>query len=501
MIIKKELYRKIGIIISLFLYLIYAILMMVRTKILIINYGSEVNAVFQTANQIFTYFTLIESGMGMAYQFRLYKSVNQKNIEEIAALFMGLRQSMKKVAFKMLVLLVCVAIIYPFIINRVSLSIIDTGGILFLLGLRLVIPYFTCIASKVLLNIYDYKYLTDVVESIAAIIFIFMELLLIIFFHPSIYSILLIGCVGNIIIGVIYTFLIWKYCGEVKGKKVIPDVEPESMTRDIFILKIAGLLNGSIDMIILSVTNIMLVTPYHAYNTVTGYIATIVNKIDENYRTKIGLMIEKNDPALYDYFQIFISYHMIVAIVSVTLFALNINAFVMLWLGEEFELNGTCIILLSIYLIHITTRDILYLLREGAGLYKESKWFSLQEGITNLFLSIFLVRYWGIEGVLFATVFSTFVMFIPRTAKLVYRVMGKKNTLWIDHFIIGFIALCLVLICNKVFGTVNYTSWIEFMIRIFQESIVCIVVSILVVLLFKWKYLKKILIKKGETWL
>lgn len=496
MYVKKEVYRKIGIIINLFLYFVYAILMMVRTKVFITRYGSEVNAVFQTANQIFTYFSLLESGMGMAYQFRLYESINRKNIEKIIALFMGLRLSMKKVALKMLVFLGCVAIIYPFVINRIALSMIEAGGILFLFGLRLVIPYFTSVASKTLLSIYDYKYFTDIVDGIASIIIIFIEMTLITFFHPSIYVVLIIGCIGNIIMGIIYTILIWKFCDGVKGKKAVPDFEPENMTGDIFVLKIAGLLNGSIDMIILSITNIMLITPYHAYNTVIGYIATIINKVDENYRTKIGLMIDRKDSHLYDYFQMFIAYHMIVAIVSVTLFALNINDFVSLWLGKDFQLSSTCTVLLSVYLIHVTTRDILYLIREGAGLYKESKWFSLQEGIVNLLLSILLARHWGIEGVLFATVFSTFALFIPKTAKIVYQVMGKRNMLWLDHLMIGGVALFLVIILNRTFGTANYITWIDFMMKILKEGVVCILVSIVTVLLLKWKYLSKVLLNK-----
>lgn len=489
----KELKRKTGIFFSLVLYFIYAVLLMIRTKVLVENYGSEVNAVFQTASQIFAYFCLIESGMSMAYQFKLYEPVNHNNTERIAALFMGLKKSMKKISAKMLAVLTGITLIYPFIMDRVSLSAAEAGGMLFLLGLRLVIPYFTSMASKALLNVYDYKYLLDLLDSMAYIAIALAELFSASVLHLPIHMILLMGCVGNIIMGIVYGALLERLCKEIKGKKADPDFGPEEMTGDILFLRIAGLLNSSIDMIILSIVNIMLVTPYQAYNTITSHIATTVNKIDENYRTKTGLKIESREPDLYEYFQTFMSLHMIIAIISVSVFASNINNLVCLWLGKEFQLSNVCVGLMSVYLIHLTTRDILYLIRDGAGLYKESKWLSFWEGMANLILSVLLVRYWGIEGVLSATVFATFVLFIPRNAELVYGVMGRKNTLWTDYLIIGIASLLLTGCFRKIYGGSYCTSWTEFLLKVLGESVISVAGSFITVIPFKWKYVSKLL--------
>ncbi len=58
---RKEIRRQLGIICSLFMYFLYVVLLMIRTKMLIVNYGSEVNAVFQTSNQIFTYLVTVQN--------------------------------------------------------------------------------------------------------------------------------------------------------------------------------------------------------------------------------------------------------------------------------------------------------------------------------------------------------------------------------------------------------------------------------------------------------
>ena len=161
----KETKRYVGIICSLFMYFVYVILLTVRTKMLIGSYGSEVNAVFQTSSQIFTYLILFESGMSAAYQFKLYEPVNDKDMKKIAGLFNGLKKSMRKIALRMTAVLLVIAVIYPLIMNRVSISFMKAGLILCLLGIRFVIPYFVSIANKTLLNVYDYKYVVDNVDS------------------------------------------------------------------------------------------------------------------------------------------------------------------------------------------------------------------------------------------------------------------------------------------------------------------------------------------------
>ena len=285
----KETKRQIGIVCSLFMYFLYVILLMMRTKVLIVSYGSEVNAVFQSSNQIFLYFILFESGMSAAYQFKLYGSVACKDAKRIASLFMGLKESMKVVALKMSVALLGVSVIYPFFMDKVSISLAKSGVMLFLLGIRFVIPYFVSIASKTLLNVYDYKYVVDNIDSFGYIIITIMEILAVVLFQWSVYSVLMIGCIGNLIIGSIYFFIVKIFCKEIQAEEIVPDFEPDEMTKDIFFHQITGLFNSNIDTIILSVVNIMLVTPYHAYYSTMNYFPQVINKISENYRTKVGM--------------------------------------------------------------------------------------------------------------------------------------------------------------------------------------------------------------------
>lgn len=495
----KERRRQLGIICSLFMYFLYVVLLMIRTKMLIAHYGGEVNAVFQTSNQIFAYFILFESGMSAAYQFKLYGPVNDKDGRRIASLFIGLKKSMKKIAVKMMVILVVVSLVYPFIMNRVSLSFFKTGLMLLLLGFRFIIPYAVSVASKTLLNVYDYKYIIDNIDSLGYMAITFLEVFIMERVHCSVFDVLIAGCIGNILIGLVYTCVVRKLCDEACGKAAVPDYEPEEMTGDILFHQVTGLLNSNIDTIILSIFNIMLVTPYHAYYSTMNYFSQVVNKINENYRTKIGMKIKRHDRDLHSYFQMLMAFHMAAAIVSMAVFVLNINDFISLWIGKEFLLSNTCVILLALYLMLRMTINIIFLVRDGAGLYKESKWFSFREGIVNLLLSVILVQFWGIEGILFATVFATYTMLVPGNAKLAYRrVMEKRNTLWGDYLVIVAVVVGLVWALNGRSGITGNLTWKFLLFRLIGQSLVSMMIAALIVGIVKWKYISPYFLKRRK---
>ncbi len=132
--------------------------------------------------------------------------------------------------------------------------------------------------------------------------------------------------------------------------------------------------------------------------------------------------------------------------------------------------------------------NLIFLVRDGAGLYKESKWFSFREGIVNLILSMILVHFYGIEGILFATVFATYTMLLPGNSRLAYnKVMGKRNTLWADYLVIMITVACLVWGFGGV-GEIGNISWEILLRRLIGQAFVSTVMAVLVVAAVKWQF-------------
>ena len=86
--------------ISIFSMLFVGILTILRTGLIVKNISSDVNALSQISNQLFSYLVLLESGLGSAYTFKMYKPLSKLQYDKVYSLFLGLKYTLKKIAKK-----------------------------------------------------------------------------------------------------------------------------------------------------------------------------------------------------------------------------------------------------------------------------------------------------------------------------------------------------------------------------------------------------------------
>lgn len=118
-----------------------------------------------------------------------------------------------------------------------------------------------------------------------------------------------------------------------------------------------------------------------------------------------------------------------------------------------------------------------------------------------MILSVILVRFWGIEGILFATVFATYTMLLPGNARLAYnKVMGRRNTVWIDYLIMIITTACLIWGFGGGFGEIKNISWKILLFRLIVQAFAGTVMAVLVVVIAKWKYISQYFLKGTNKW-
>ena len=83
--------------ICIFVFLLQGALTLLRTKVFIEFYGSEVNGVIELTHQIFSYIILLESGLGSAYLFKMYMPMTKSEYNKVNGLYKGLTNSLKKI--------------------------------------------------------------------------------------------------------------------------------------------------------------------------------------------------------------------------------------------------------------------------------------------------------------------------------------------------------------------------------------------------------------------
>lgn len=486
----KKWKRYLGILAGIALWGIYAILMMIRTKFIIQWFGSETNAISQSAQQIFQYFILFESGMAEAYLYKMFEPRANGNEKGIAALYAGLSISMKKIAIRMFLAVLPLSFVYAGVMNRNVTAYHTAVFIIFLLGFRFVIPYYVSVNKKTLLNLFEYKHLIDITDSIANILIVLLELFLIMQ-GLSIIEVLCVGCAVNIMLGGVYKLMVRRHC---KSAMLAEEAnfDAERMTRAILFHHLTGLINLNIDTFLLSVTNIGLVTVYQAYATVCTYPVQLVNKISENFRAGFGVRLASKEKNLYGDFQRLLTFHMFTGIIAIAVFVTNVNALIRLWIGNEFTLGRTGVCLFALNMIQRMTANAIYIVRNGMGMFEESKAFSIREAIMNLFLSIVLVKHFGIEGVMAATVIAVYLGLLPGNSNLVFHnIFHRKNTLIWDYLVMILTIGLSVGAYYLLMGRIIIDSWGQILLSVGMQVVLAILIGGVILGIYKAKYLRR----------
>lgn len=159
----------------------------------------------------------------------------------------------------------------------------------------------------------------------------------------------------------------------------------------------------------------------------------MIGLLVKSFTASIGnLMVEKTKGTLYNYFlQIDFVVYCVVAICVTCSFQL-FNSFISLWVGSahrDYILPQTVVAFLCINFYFDGTTQIMNTFREAGGFFQFGKSLQIVGGLFNIFLSIFLGKINGLEGIFIATVISKGMISLFPFMIVVSRNVFKKESL------------------------------------------------------------------------
>ena len=113
----------------------------VLPRMFIISYGSEVNGMLSSVNNIFTYIALLEAGIGTATVQALYGPLARKEEDSISEIISATNIFYRRVGFLYLIAIAIFAVVYPLAVKSEIPKITVVLVILFI-GLGNVINFF-----------------------------------------------------------------------------------------------------------------------------------------------------------------------------------------------------------------------------------------------------------------------------------------------------------------------------------------------------------------------
>ena len=407
-------------------FFVIGIISFIRVRFIIKYYGTDANGYMQLITQIFSYLALAEAGFGTAVVYKLYKPLASGDRKKISSIVNGSKIIFKRIATIMTIGSVICAIAIPFFVNKGVL----TNGFLILVfafySINYLIEYFVVYPYTSLLQADQNQYVFTTYRNIAKIVFGLFELL---FMRMRLNLILIVFT--NIIFTLIYVYILLK-----KIKKLYPwldknekaDISAFEMTKDVIVHKLSSLVFSKTDPIILSKYSLEYVTLYTSYNYILDFITSIISKIFNALKSSYCNIVALEKEEDKKYFNMFLSFSLFVGCFCASVFDVIVNSFIQnIWLGKEYYLSKSIVHLFSIIMFGRIIINPIYIARDSKGLYKETKSFTVVQAVVNIILSLILVRKYSIFGVLFATVFSQYVILIPSNVRIVYSKVFKSD--------------------------------------------------------------------------
>lgn len=444
---------------------IVLVLGIIVPRILLTNYGSDINGLLSTITQIFTYMALFEAGVGQAARNLLYKPIADNDRNEFSNVVSIAQRYFRKLTIFYAVGVLAISILGPVIIKS-SINGLTISVVILLQGFAGVINFYFIETQTMILIADGRGYINNTVNVINQIVSystkIFMALMgLSIVILQFAYFIITVCKV------LFYKYYFEKHYDWIDYQKA-PRIAKLKDRNSYIISELAWTLFSSTDIIVLSsFISTQMASVYSIYNMVFTSINVLMNAVYSSLIYILGRTFHediKRYEKIHDvYTSIFLGGMTI--LMSVTYFL--IIPFVRLYtvgVNDIEYIYPLLPVLFCLVQIISWSRYVTGNLTAIAGYAKNTGRISLVEALINVVLSVFLVRKFGIIGVLFATVAALPIKVIYCTylsdVKILKRTPLKTLKLLLPNYL--FFALCVVVSNHISIDIISFADFIKY---------------------------------------
>ncbi len=455
-------------------------------RLILENFGSNVNGLINSLTQFLNYISLLEGGIGSVLMAVLYKPLANRDNLKLSSIIKTASSFFRKLSWVFLGYTLVVAVIYPFIKNEFSFGYISS--LTLILGINLFMQYNFSLTWRIMLKADRKVYISAGIDTLVIILNTIFTVVAI-RIYPEIHFVKIIAAIAYIIQPLLYGVYI---NGHYEIDRSIPENKDTLEQRwDGFGINLAAFLNNNTDVILLTLfTTLSNVSIYAVYSLVTMGICSLIKSISTGMVPTIGkLYAEKDETKMKDYF---ISYENLIFFCTFSIYTVAmilIVPFVMNYTNGITDANYnqktfSILIVLSsaIFCIREPYVNMAYL----ANKFREiSKW-CYAEAVINVVLSIIFVYKWGLNGVAIGTLCAM-------TYRTVFHILFLRNKIINRSPLVAFGKLALFastsviayVICNKTIRIYLIDDWYNWIISAVICSVIVAFVNILPYLFIK----------------
>ena len=489
---------KLNIAVSILSQAVIMILGIVVPRIILVNYGSDTNGFTNTITQVFSYLVLLEAGIGAATRNVLFKPLADDNKADISKWVYISKRYYKISSLIYLSAVIVSSFIFPLVIKSEIYYFTMAFYILFEGFANVVVFYFAGTWSC-LLNSDGKSYVVNFITLITKILGHSARIVLALLKANIIFIQIAYFVISVVSVLLYFAYVKKRYPWLKNNNMEVTEKLPQKTSY--LVTEIAWTVFSSTDMIVLSIfISSSMASVYSIYNMVFVAINAVISSIYTSIQYNLGQYyftdIEKYKKMHSSYHSIFLS--AVTAAMCVTY--LLIIPFVRLYTSGVNDINYIIPYLpLFFCLIQILSwsRYVSGNLSGIAGYAKRVSVVSAIEASINIILSIILVLFFGIYGVLIATVIALPLKVIYLNILCDKKIL-KRNPMNSFAPIIANVIIFGITVFIERFTDFGIDSYFAFLQKGIALSVLFVVIVLIINNLVNPNMMKQIMRKKYD---
>lgn len=471
---------------SLLLEVVTVVCGLILPRLILQQFGSTYNGIVSSITQFISCVTLLRSGLGGVVRAALYKPLSDNDTEKISCIVKQAELFMTRIARIYCFCLLAFAFVYPLIVIK-DFNPLFSSSLVIILGLS---TYFECrfaIAYQFLLQADQKRYIVALVRSVCLILNCSVAAILI-KAGCSIHIVKLASAFAFTLSPLIIFFYVKHHYRLVRNCPADNTVLTQRW--DAFAHQVAAFVMNNTDVMVLTVfTSMSTVSVYSVYNMITTSMKNLVLSFANGVEAAFGNMLAKKEDVLLK--RSFEMYEYCMFLTSALLFTCTgilITPFIMVYTTGVHDANYCHPLfgwLMSISQFFACIRIPFQTMVETAGRFRETRNGAILEALINIIISISLVKFIGLIGVVIGTIAAS----IFRTVQYAlyvdkYQLKGCLRS-FIRHTLRSiFFAVSAFMLIHFAEGRLNsclrfendYSGWFAYAIIVFATCSVLLTV-------------------------
>lgn len=454
-------------------------------KLIISNFGSNVNGLVQSITQFLAYIVLLESGFGPVVKSILYKPIANKDKKTIEEILKTSEKFFRRIAYIFVIYILILCVVFPAMFSE-QFDGMFTLSLVIIIAISTFAEYYFGMTYKLYLQAEQKNYINSVIQIIT-IILNTIAVISLIYFGASIQVVKIASCLIFVLRPIIQNIYVKKkYNINLKQAKGNYKIEQkwEGLAQHI-----AFVVHKNTDIVILTLcTSLADISVYSVYLIVINAIKNIVQSFIGGLDATFGDMLAKGEKeSLNKSFKAYEGYYFTIATILFSATMFLIVPFISLYTKGITDANY----IRPEFAIIMVLAEFVWAIRQPyndlvktAGHFKETRIGAWVEAISNIVISFILVWHFGIIGV----AIGTLVAMAIRTIEFMYHTSKYilNRSIWYTFKRLIVVALELgIITCvvNLVQGVIinSYNDWIiQGIIQVGISSAVVILINCLV---------------------